>query len=154
MCKICSCVPTLKGVPLKEETRIKTKHFTLFFLIIQEFAIGKEEKQAWMLRKYELNFRWIYTLDKTECRVCFVFLLIQVLHKKESNVFLECCFLYRCHFMSWFFLVDFQSIKEKKKGENRSLKHMHTRNIYEKLFLSFLSWKNARISRYWLYSNE
>lgn len=41
--------------------------------------------------------------------------------------------------MSWFFLVDFQSIKEKKKGENRSLKHMHTRDIYEKLFLSFLS---------------
>lgn len=46
MCKIYSYVPTLKGVSLKEETRIKTKHFTLFFLIIQEFAIGKEEKQA------------------------------------------------------------------------------------------------------------
>ena len=85
MCKIYSYVPTLKNVPLKEETRIKTKHFTLFFLTIQEFAIGKEEKQAWMLRKYELNFRWIYTLDKTECRVCFVFLLIQVLHKEQTS---------------------------------------------------------------------
>lgn len=115
MCKMYSYVPTLKSVSLKAGTRIKTKHFTLFFLIIQEFAIGKEEKQAWKLRKYELNFRWIYTLDKTECWVCFVFLLIQVLHKKELNVFFRMLFFISMSLYELFFLVDFQSIKEKRK---------------------------------------